>query len=72
MSGTEEEPPAERRNKIDITVAGHVVVVDSDASLAEVEATAMRLFEWSADYAKRAPFGFAIPPPNVERFPEEL
>lgn len=72
MSGTEEEPPAERRNKVDITVAGHVVVVDSDEALDVVAACAMRLFQWSAGYAKGSTVGYALPGPTVERQPEDF
>lgn len=70
MSGVEEEPPAVSRSRVDITVAGHVVVVDADAPLPAVAAVAKELFAWSADYAKGSTIGYALPPPMVERAPE--
>lgn len=67
-----EEEPAQHRNKIDLTVAGHTVIVDSDDDLAVVEATVRRLFSWSAGYARGSTVGFAIPPSDTERLPEDL
>lgn len=67
-----EEEPAQKRNKIDLTVAGHTVIVDSDEDLISVEATVRRLFAWSAGYARGSTVGFTIPAPDVERSPEEL
>jgi len=67
-----DEEPAQHRHKIDLTVAGHTVIVDSDADLEVVEATAKRLFEWTSNFARRSTVGYSVPAPETERLPEDL
>ncbi|MEU4777479.1 hypothetical protein [Micromonospora sp. NPDC023633] len=58
------DPPAPV--KVDITVAGHTVTVEAAEPLDVVAAKALDLFRQTAEYARRAPVGFAAAPAHVE------
>ncbi len=53
--------------KVDITVAGHTVIVEASEPLDVVAAKALDLFEKTAGYARRSPVGFAAGFANVDR-----
>lgn len=52
--------------KVDITVAGHTVIVEAAEPLDVVAAKALDLFRQTADDARRAPAGFAAGHAHVE------
>lgn len=51
-------PPPPGTNKVEITVAGHTVVIESADPLADVVGYAMTIFEETAGTATRIPVGF--------------
>jgi hypothetical protein len=51
-------PPPPGTNKVEITVAGHTVAIESADPLADVVGYAMGLFEQTSEPAERIPFGF--------------
>lgn len=59
----EPKPPT----KIDLTVAGHTVIVESAEPLDVVAAKALELFRETAEYARRSPAGFAASGGQFER-----
>jgi hypothetical protein len=60
-------PPPPGTNKVEITVAGHTVVVESTEPLEDVVGWAMGIFEQTADAARRSPLGFDVGVAHVER-----
>ncbi|SCL16391.1 hypothetical protein GA0074692_6878 [Micromonospora pallida] len=58
------DPPAPV--KVDVTVAGHTVIVEAAEPLDVVAAKALDLFRETAGYARSSPVGFAAPPAHVE------
>ncbi len=79
----EPAPPPPGTNKVEITVAGHTVLVESADPLVDVVGYAMGIFEQTAAAARRIPIGFDIAggqferaepylePTGVERWEEE-
>lgn len=59
----EPRPPT----KVDITVAGHTVIVESAEPLDVVAAKALELFRATEDAARRIPVGFAATGGTAER-----
>lgn len=55
-----EAPPPPGINKVEITVAGHTVVVESSDSLEDVAGYALGLFDVTAEAARRIPIGFDV------------
>ncbi|MFY1658563.1 hypothetical protein [Micromonospora sp. WMMD1274] len=62
------DPPASV--KVDITVAGHTVIVEATETLDVVAAKALDLFRQTTDEARRSPTGFTAPPAHVELSPD--
>lgn len=52
--------------KVDLTVAGHTVIVEAAEPLDVVAAKALDLFRETAGYARRSPVGFTAQPAHVE------
>lgn len=55
-----EAPPPPGTNKVEITVGGHSVVVESADPLVDVAGYALGMFEQTRDDAKKLPFGFDV------------
>lgn len=55
-----EAPPPPGTNKVEITVGGHSVVVESTDPLVDVAGYALGMFEQTRDDAKKLPFGFDV------------
>lgn len=53
--------------KVDITVAGHQVIVEAPEPLDIVAAKALELFRATEDSARRSPIGFGTTGVHVER-----
>jgi len=51
-------PPPPGTNKVEITVGGHTVAIESADPLADVVGYVMGLFEQTSEPARRIPFGF--------------
>jgi hypothetical protein len=62
-----EAPPPPGTNKIEITVGGHTVAIESSAPLNLVADYAMALWDRTADEAKQLPFGFDATGGQFER-----
>jgi hypothetical protein len=60
-------PPPPGTNKVEITVAGHTVAIESADPLADVVGYAMGLFEQTGQAAKNIPFGFGAAGGQFER-----
>lgn len=54
----ESPPPPPGTNKVEITVAGHTVIIESPEALSEVIGYTMGIYEQTRDAATRIPFGF--------------
>ncbi|MEV5765320.1 hypothetical protein AB0L34_12215 [Micromonospora sp. NPDC052213] len=52
--------------KVDITVAGHTVIVEAAEPLDVVATKALDLFRQTSEDARRSPVGFGAPPAHVE------
>ena len=63
----ESAPPPPGTNKVEITIAGHTIVVESSESLRDVVDYAYTLYEATAERAKGIPLGFATGIAQVER-----
>jgi hypothetical protein len=63
----EPAPPPPGTNKVEITVAGHTIVVESADSLADVAGYAYSLHEATAGSAQRIPIGFDAVGAHLER-----
>lgn len=63
-------PPPPGLNKVEITVAGHTVIVESADPLADVIGYALGAYEQTRLEAKAIPFGFDIGIAQVERAPD--
>lgn len=62
-------PPPPGLNKIEITVAGHSVVIESADPLADVIGYALGVYEQTRLEARRIPLGFDVGVAQVERAP---
>jgi hypothetical protein len=62
-----EAPPPPGPNRVEITVGGHAIVVESPDPLADVVGYALSLFEQTAEPAKKLPFGFDVTGGQFER-----
>lgn len=60
-------PPPPGTNKVEITVAGHSVTIESTDPLAAVADCALDIFQRTAGYAKRIPIGFDVAGGQFER-----
>lgn len=60
-------PPPPGANRVEITVGGHAIVVESPDPLTDVVGYALSLFEQTADQAKKLPFGFDATGGQFER-----
>lgn len=60
-------PPPPGTNKVEITVGGHCVVVESAEALADVVGYALGIYEQTTDAAKRIPMGFDVASGQFER-----
>jgi hypothetical protein len=63
----ESPPPPPGTSKVEITVGGHTVTVESPDPLADVVGYAMSVFEQTGEPAKRLPFGFGTTGGQFER-----
>ncbi len=63
----ESPPPPPGANKVEITVAGHTVVVESADPLADVVGYATSIFESTRWAAERIPVGFDVTGGQFER-----
>lgn len=61
-----EPAPPSPQNEVEITVAGHTVIVKSCDPLADVIGYAHGLFDATAGYAKRLPIGFDTTGAHIE------
>jgi hypothetical protein len=59
--------PEPTPTKVEITVAGHTVTVESVASIEQVSAAALDLYRKTKLAAKKIPFGFDLGAAQVER-----
>lgn len=62
-----EAPPPPGTNKVEITVGGHTVVIESVDPLADVVGYAMGVYDATRDAAKKIPLGFDITGGQFER-----
>ncbi len=60
-------PPPPGTSKVEITVGGHTVVVESAEPLSEVVGYALGIYDQTKDAAKRLPFGFDVSGGQFER-----
>ncbi len=63
----ESPPPPPGANKVELTVAGHTVVVESSDPLADVVGYALGLFEQTSGPARHDPMGFTATGGQFER-----
>lgn len=63
----EPAPPPPGSSRVEITVAGHTVAVESPDPLADVVGYALSLYEQTAGAAARSPVGFDTAGGNFER-----
>jgi hypothetical protein len=52
--------------KVDITIAGHTVIVEAHRSMEDVSAQALDLIRRTAGYARRMPTGFDTGHPDTQ------
>lgn len=62
-------PPPPGLNKVEITVAGHTVLIESGDPLEDVVGYALGVYEQTRLEAKRIPLGFDVGVAQVERAP---
>lgn len=62
-----DEPATSPPTKVDLTVAGHQVIIEAAEPLDVVAAKALELFRATEDAARRIPVGFAATGSHVER-----
>jgi hypothetical protein len=67
LEEAESAPPPPGTNKVEITVGGHTIVVESAEPLAEVAGYAIGLFGQTSEPAKQIPFGFDVTGGQFER-----
>lgn len=60
-------PPPPGTNKVEITVGGHTIVVESTDPLADVVGYALGIYDQTKDAAKKIPFGFDATGGQFER-----
>jgi hypothetical protein len=59
--------PPPGTNKVELTVGGHSITVESGDPLADVTAYALLLYDRTKDAAKKIPFGFDVAGGQFER-----
>lgn len=62
-----EAPPPPGTNKVEITIGGHTVIVESADSLDNVVGWALAIHDHTSDAAKKIPFGFDVSGGQFER-----
>jgi hypothetical protein len=62
-----EAPPPPGTNKVEITIGGHTVIVESANSLDDVVGWALAIHDHTRDAAKKIPFGFDVSGGQFER-----
>jgi hypothetical protein len=69
MSDSEnlEAPPPPGANKVEITVGGHTVCVESADPLADVVGWALTIYDHTRDAARKIPLGFDVTGGQFER-----
>lgn len=67
MAEEDDAPPTPEITEVEITVAGHTIIVKSAAALDEVAAKALGLYEQTKIDGKRIPVGFDNTAAQVER-----
>jgi hypothetical protein len=67
MDDTPEAPPPPGPTKVEITVGGHTIIIESAEPLADVVGYAYELHQRTSDAAKKIPMGFDVGGGQFER-----